>query len=238
MNVLILAAGVKETQPMEDGYPLLLAEIDGMPLIEHVINSVARLEPKKITITMRRTEMNQFHLDNIVNILCASADVVAVNDGVKGAVCTALLASPSFDNDEELLIINVNQLVDIDLAAVLETFRARKLDAGLITFDSIHPRYSYVRIDTAGRVIEASEKRPISKMASAGIYWFAKGARFVAAAKNMIRKDVQVGGDFYVTPVLNELILDQAVIGAHQIEKTQYQPVKNENQLKHAVAHI
>ena len=35
-------------------------------------------------------------------------------------------------------------------------------DAGVITFESVHPRWSYVRLDSENRVTETAEKRPIS----------------------------------------------------------------------------
>ncbi|WP_230946122.1 hypothetical protein, partial [Burkholderia vietnamiensis] len=52
-----------------------------------------------------------------------------------------------------------------------------------------------------------------------------------------VSKDVHVGGDFYVTPVLNELILNQARIGLHNIESSRYLPIKSERQLQHTEAH-
>lgn len=233
MNILILGAGVAPIESSDGGYPLLLAEIDGTPLIERVIDAVKMLHNGKIIVALRKSDMTRFHLGNVVNILHPDAHVISVNDGVKGAACTALLASPFLDTDSELLILNANQLVEVDLASVVQSFRNRQLDAGLITFTSVHPRYSYVRVDANGEVTEAAEKRPISKFASAGVYWFADGGRFMSAVKAMIRKDANLDGSFYVTPALNELILDQARIGVHSIENSKYRPIKSERQLHH-----
>ncbi|MFM0640351.1 glycosyltransferase family 2 protein [Paraburkholderia metrosideri] len=233
MNILILGAGVAPIESTDGGYPLLLAEIDGTPLIERVLETAKTFSSGKIIVALRKSEMTRFHLGSVVTILHPDANVISVNDGVKGAACTALLASPFLDTDDELLILNANQLVDVDLTHVVETFRNRQLDAGLITFTSVHPRYSYVRVGTNGEVTEAAEKRPISRFASAGVYWFADGRRFMSAAKAMIRKDANVDGSFYVTPVLNELILEQAFVGVHSIENSKYRPIKSERQLHH-----
>ncbi|HDR8988592.1 glycosyltransferase family 2 protein [Burkholderia vietnamiensis] len=237
MNVLILAAGAATMEPVDGEYPLLLAEIDGVTLIERVIQSVGSLVGDRLIVALRRSEMTRFHMGDVVTILRPDAALVPVADSVRGAACTALLASEYIDSDSELLIVNANQLVDVNLAEIVHDFRSGKLDAGLITFQSVHPRYSYVRVGEDGLVTEAAEKRPISRFASAGVYWFASGRSFLAGVRDMIRKDVHVGGDFYVTPVLNELILNQARIGLHNIESSRYLPIKSERQLQHTEAH-
>ncbi|WP_025600703.1 glycosyltransferase family 2 protein [Burkholderia sp. WSM2230] len=238
MNILILGAGVAPIEAADGGYPLLLAEIDGVPLIQRVLETTRTLSNGRVIVALRKADITRFHLGNVVNILNADAKVIPVNDGVKGAACTALLAAPYLDAEEELLILNANQLLDVNLSETIESFRSRGLDAGLITFTSVHPRYSYVRVGDDGLVTEAAEKRPISQHASAGLYWFADGRQFVSAAKSMIRKDAHVEGDFYVTPVLNELVLDQRRIGVHRIDNSKYQPIKSERQLSHVEAHF
>jgi hypothetical protein len=115
---------------------------------------------------------------------------------------------------------------------VLADFRARQLDAGVLTFSSVHPRYSYVRVDGGGMVTEAAEKNPISRNATVGFYWFSQGRRFVEAVKKMIRKDAAVNGVFYICPALNELILEQARIGTRMISADHYHPLKTERQLE------
>ena len=114
-----------------------------------------------------------------------------------------------------------------ELASVLAQLRDRSLDAGTVVFNSVHPRYSYVRMDPQGFVLEAAEKNPISSDAMAGIHWFARGCDFVRAAKQTIRKDASVDGIYFVSPTLNELVLEQALIGVRRIESRHYHPLKN-----------
>ncbi|MBJ9753714.1 glycosyltransferase family 2 protein [Burkholderia cepacia] len=237
MNVLILAAGAAPMEPLDGEYPLMLAEIDGVTLIERVIRSVEPIVGESLIVALRRSEMTRFHLGEVVSILRADAKIVPVSDAVRGAACTALLAGEHIDSESELLIVNANQLLEMNLAEVVADFRERGLDAGLVTFQSVHPRYSYVRVEDDKLVSEAAEKRPISKFASAGVYWFADGQRFLAGVRDMIRKDAHVGGDFYVTPVLNELILNQARIGVWNVEGGKYLPIKSQRQLQHTESH-
>ncbi|KVH43884.1 hypothetical protein WJ39_01775 [Burkholderia diffusa] len=224
-------------EPGDGEYPLMLAEIDGVTLIERVIRSVEPMVDERLIVALRRSEMARFHLGDVVSILRPDASIVPVSDAVRGAACTALLAAEHIDSESELLIVNANQLLDMELADVVADFRKRNLAAGLVTFQSVHPRYSYVRVEEDGLVSEAAEKRPISKFASAGVYWFADGRRFLTGVRDMIRKDAHVGGDFYVTPVLNELILDQAHVGVWNVEGGKYLPIKSQRQLQHIESH-
>ncbi|MFH7766816.1 glycosyltransferase family 2 protein [Acinetobacter sp. BSP-28] len=238
MNVLILAAGHTALQKHDENYPLSLAEFDGVPLIQKLIEQCVSIGSKvNFIIALRETDVRDYYLDNIVRLLSSSAEVLKVSNNTKGAACTALLAVPYIDNSDELLILNGNELIDIDFALPLQNFRQRNLDAGVVSFNSIHPRYSYVKIQDE-LVVEAAEKRPISRHATVGFYWFARGSMFVKAAKNMIRKDASVNGIFYICPSLNELVLEQYRIGIFTIATELYHPIKNERQLEQLEAVI
>ncbi len=64
----------------------------------------------------------------------------------------------------------------------------------MVIFPDVHPRWSFVKCDADGNVIEAAEKRPISNLATEGFYYFGSGAAFVEAAEAMILKDASVNG--------------------------------------------
>ena len=231
MNFLILAAGSAPVDTHDGSYPLCLAELDGTPMIEKIIQACHALPDARVIVALRDEDTRVYHLDNVVRLIDPQATVVRVREATGGAACTALLAVSHIDDDDELVILNGNELIEVPFASVVGDFRARGLDAGVITFPSIHPRYSYVRLDDRERVIEAAEKRPISRMATAGFYWFARGRDFVAAAQDMIRKNAAVNGLFYICPALNQLVLRQRAIGVHPIEARLYHPFKTERQL-------
>jgi hypothetical protein len=113
-------------------------------------------------------------------------------------------------------------VLEADLAGIVAGFQAADLDGGVVTFDAVHPRWSYVRTGEDGLVLEAAEKRPISRLATAGTYWYRRGGDFVDGAMAMIRKDASVEGAFYICPVFNEMILRGLRIGTHHIERDRY----------------
>ena len=215
----------------DNNYPLCLTELDGTPLIERLISSCKVIDNAKFIIALRESDICCYHLDNIIHLLAPNAKIIRITADTCGAACTALLAAGTINNDEELLILNGNELLNENFSKILKDFRLRNLVAGTVVFSSIHPRYSYVRLNTENLVIEAAEKNPISRHATAGFYWFLQGKDFVRAAQNMMRKDASVNGLFYICPSLNELVLEQARIGIYPIHAHQYHPLKTERHL-------
>jgi len=232
MRVLILAAGDQQGEFEDNDYPLCLTEFDGTTLLESIARKCALLPASEWIFAMREKDVRRYHLDNIVRQLVPRPRILIVRDNTRGAACTALLAAGSIDNAGELLIVSANEVVDVDLSQVAESFRQRGLDAGTIVFPSVHPRYSYVKLDPQGFVLEAAEKNPISSDAMAGIHWFAHGRDFVRAAMQTIRKDASVDGSYYVSPTFNEMVLEQALIGVRRIESRQYHPLKNRRNVR------
>lgn len=223
MNILFLLAG--DSKVFEEHgyqYPKYLIEIDGVPLVQHVVEHVSVTEPTRHIFVIRKEEAERFHFESVLRLLSRQAEVFVTEGATRGAACTALLAIEKIDTDEPLLVVNGDQVVDIALGDAIASFEERGLDGGMVVFDSVHPRWSYARLDERDLVIETAEKRPISRNATAGIYYFAKGCSFVAAAKEMVRKDAHVGDAFYVCPVYNEMLLDQACVGVFRIPRENY----------------
>jgi NDP-sugar pyrophosphorylase family protein len=235
MNILILAAGQSAFETEDGKYPLFLTEIKGIPLIEHLINKLKT--DAHLVFVLRKDDIHHHYVDSVVKQLVPDASIVELSDDTAGAACSALLAVEKIDNDDELLILNADELLDVNIQEIVNGFKTRNLDAGTIVFPSVHPRYSYVRLDDNGFIIEAAEKKPISRYATVGFYWFLHGSDFVQSVKNMIRKDAQLNGYFYICPVFNELILNHKKIGVTEINQTQYHPIKSARQLESLITH-
>lgn len=203
-------------------YAKPVIEIDGRPLIEHSVGGLRVLPDARFVFVIRKEDDLRFHLRDVLHLLDPEAIVIRADGETAGAACTALLAVEHVSNDEELLIVNADQMLDFDVAAALDDFRRRGLDGGTVVFDSVHPRWSFVKTGPEDLVIEAAEKRPISRNATAGVYYFRQGRFFVEAAQRMIRKGASVNGSYFVCPAFNEMILEQRRIGIVRIRREEY----------------
>lgn len=98
-------------------------------------------------------------------------------------------------------------------------FAADDIDAGILTFESTHPKYSFVKLDDNGFVTEVAEKKVISNHATVGIYYWKHGKDFVRYANKMIALNKRVNNEFYVAPVFNEAIEDGKKVKVKKAER-------------------
>lgn len=232
MQILLLAAGDNDKSFQKDiGYPDYLLERDGIPLIQYLVEKCLDLNPSKIVCLMPQIDINKYHLQNMLHQISPVVSVRGVFGQTMGAACTALLSVGSINHDNELLILNSNELIDDSLINIIEGFRSDQCDAGIVIFKSLHPRYSFARLDERSYVVEMAEKNPISNNAVAGFYWFKNGRVFIDAVEDMIRKDTRINNNFYIAPSINELILKHKKIGVYRIDSRKYHPLKNSRQL-------
>ena len=70
--------------------------------------------------------------------------------------------------------------------------------------------------------MEVAEKRPLSKRAIAGFYYYRNGHDYVEAAKKALLKRNEVNGIYYLSASINELILAGKRVGFYDIEKDAY----------------
>lgn len=232
LTILILAAGQSSKKSADEIYPLCLTEVEGLSLLERIINTTKEIKNAIYTFAFLRKEVEQFHLDKVANLLAPGAEIYKISEKTQGSACTSLLATSQLNQENELLIISANELVEINLNEIVENFRKRKLDCGILTFHSIHPRYSYVKVNEEKHVTEAAQQDPISNNATTGIFWFSKTKIFVEAVKETIRKNANINNNFYIAPSLNELILKHYKVGVVTLDVTKYIPLKNERQIQ------
>lgn len=232
VNILILAAGQFSLNEGNNSYPIYLTELNGVSLIERIIDISRSIKDANYLFVFLEKEAERFHLDKIASLLVPDSKVVLVPEWTRGSACTALFAACQIPVNNELLIISANELIDIDLSEVIDNFRKRNLDGGTLIFRSIHPRYSYVRLNDDGFVTEVMQQNPISKNATTGLFWFREAGCFVEAVKQSIRKNSVVEDKFYVALAFNEMILKQKNIGVVHLDTKKYRPLKTEQQLQ------
>jgi len=223
INILIPLAGKNQFfSENEYPFPKPLIEFNGKTMIEYIINNFSSIQKEKQFIFIVNSEdCKKYHLDNVLNILTEDkCKIIKLNNKTKGAACSAMMAVEYINNETPLIISNADQLFNINLDKVISSFESS--DAGVITFESIHPRWSYVRLDSENRVVETAEKRPISKSAIAGFYYFKNGKDFISSSSKMIKKDASVNGHYFIAPALNEMILENKKIDIFRIKNEKY----------------
>lgn len=224
LNILIPMGGQNTFPNAEYQYIKPLIEIGGKPLIELVVSCLDKIkQDKRFIFIVNASDCQTFHLDSVLKLITNDeAVIIKLEKETRGAACSVLMAIDYINNDEPLLISSSDHIVDYDMNMILERFNSRAIDVGAVCFDSIHPKWSFVRLDDSGKIIETAEKRPLSRNAIAGLYYFRCGSDFVAASMRMIEKDAHVNGQFYIAPTMNELVLMGKNMETYNIPSSKY----------------
>ena len=208
MNILIPMAG-EGSRFAKEGYtfPKPLIDVNGKPMIQSVVENLDFNANYIFLVRKEHLEKYEGLEDTLQRITNGKCTIVEVDGLTEGAACTALLAKEHIDNDDDLLIANSDQIIEYSP----ENFNLMRelmpnVDAMVYTFEAVHPKWSFVKTNSRGIITEVAEKKPISNIATCGIYWYRKGSDFVKCAEQMIEKDIRVNNEFYIAPVYNELI--------------------------------
>ena len=212
LNVLIPMAGAG-TRFESAGYtfPKPLIDVNGKPMIQVVVENL-NIEANFIYVVQKKHRI-KYNLDTLLGIITPNCKIVEVDGVTEGAACTALLAKEFINTDSPLFFANSDQFVVWDSNEFFYKMNETNVDGGIVTFTSIHPKWSFAKVNEDGFVTEVAEKKPISDNATVGFYFWKKGSDFVKYAEEMISNNIRVNNEFYVCPVYNQAIkYDKKVI--------------------------
>lgn len=205
-------------------FPKPLIEIVEKPMIELVIGDLKRQFPNgKFIFVVEKADIVSFSLDHTLRLLAGEdSKILEKQEETHGALCSCLLSIDEIPADKPLVIVNSDQIIDFEIQNVLQEFSEFNAAAGVITFESVHPRWSFIKDDGMGNVVESCEKSVISKSAIAGFYYFDTASRFFEAAKKVILKGSEVNGQYYISSTINEVILSDSVVRHFEIPSASY----------------
>ncbi len=218
MKVLIPMAGAgSRFEKAGYTFPKPLIDVEGKPMIQAVVDNL-NIEAQHVFI-VQKSHYEKYSLQQTLNQISPNCEIVQVDGVTEGAACTTLLAKQYIDNDEPLVIANSDQYVEWDSNEFMYSMVAGSVDGGILSFKSTHPKWSYAKLGDDGFVCEVAEKKPISDIATVGIYYWKKGSDYVKYAEDMIEKNIRVNNEFYVCPVFNQAIEDNKKVKIFNVEK-------------------
>lgn len=218
MNIIIPMAGAG-SRFGQAGYsfPKPLVDVNGEPMIKLVVDNL-NIDANYIFI-VQKSHYEKYNLQHLLNLIAPKCTIVQIDQVTEGAACTVLLTKEYINNDNPILIANSDQFIEWNSTDFFYSVENSICDGSILTFESTHPKWSFVKLDQNNFVSEVAEKKPISNLATVGIYYWSKGSDFVKYAMSMINKNIRVNNEFYVCPVYNEAIQDNKKIKTYNITK-------------------
>lgn len=218
LRVVIPMAG-EGTSFQAGGYvfPKPLVDINGKPMIQWVVENI-NVDGKFIFIVQKK-HLETYNMQYLLKLIAPGCEIVSVEDPGGGAADSVLQAKHLFDDGDPIVIVNSDQLINWNSNEFFYAMAADECDGGVVTFESTHPKWSFVRIGDDGFAVEVAEKKPISNIATAGVYYFKKGNDFIRYTKQMISADIKTLNEFYICPVYNEYIKENKKIRVFPVNK-------------------
>ena len=198
-------------------FPKPLIEVHGQPMISKVVENL-NLQGQYIFL-VQKSHYEKYDLQGVLSMIAPGCEIVQIDGVTEGAACTVLKARELIDNDEQLIISNSDQYIKWNSLETISSFSHDDSDGGMLTFNSVHPKHSFAKVDGNGWISEVAEKNPISNNATVGIYHWKRGSDFVKYADQMIDRDIRTNNEFYVCPVYNEAIGDGKKIKASLVDE-------------------
>jgi len=215
---------------LDAGYtdPKPLIEVDGYPMIKHVIDLFPGVP--KVTFICNENHLKYTNIKETLKSLSPNANIYSVpNDNRLGPVDAVLKIKDFIHDTEEVIVSYCDYGTVWDFDSFLEKIREQKLDGCISCYTGFHPHmlgldnYAYCKVEN-DTVSQVKEKEPFTsnkmdEFSSNGTYYFKSGKILKKYFEELINFNFNVNGEFYVSLVYNLLIKDGLKVGYFEIDK-------------------
>lgn len=208
MAIIIPAAGLG-SRFAEKGYkpPKPLIEARGVPMIQ-LVRDMFPYDEKVVVLTR-----NEYVCD--IEKLGIADYVLPVEKTTQGAALTVLCAEGVIQDWEAVFVCNSDNIFHPTHLRNFSKSIQPQHSGAILTFRVNGGPWSYARTGYSGDIVEVAEKRPISNLATAGLYYFKTWDIFRKAAYQMVVADDRTKNEFYLCPVYNYIIRNGGIVHNH-----------------------
>ena len=218
--------------------PIFLSDVGGESVLEIIGQSLmSRRFNAKYIFIVKESVAKAFDVD----ALCAKAvnyaplKIVKIKTDTLSSIHSILQIPKEFiDENTPLLVADGHHIPVWEEGQSIDDLIGSHSDASLTVFQSIDPRFSYVRLNPNSRfnsdimskqgpnsVIEITmESRPTSNLACSGLYYFKQAQYFLKAAKDVIQFNQRWLGRFYTAQLFNEMVKDGLEVEALHLKNS------------------
>lgn len=212
INTLVLAGG-------HNVFHLL--DLHEMSKLSFDIGGISLLETAIETYRTGKTHLVINELDKIDVTRIDELSIVRV-ENTQGALISSLIALKDMNLQEPLVIAPFDSLIPREsFREFIEDSNSSNVEVSIVTFPSEKPEYSYIRTFN-GQMVEICEKKVISSVATAGIFYFSSASLFLECAEWSIINNNKTNNQFFIAPSLNYLAIKGIKPILYEIDERQY----------------
>lgn len=227
MHIIIPMSGIGK-RFIDAGYkePKPLIKVDGKPIIEHVCDLFP--DEDKFTFICNSKHLSETNMREILLGIKPNANIVEIPNHKKGPVYAVSLIKDLIEDDEEVIVNYCDFGTYWDYDDFLNHTRDRDADGAIPSYKGFHPHmlgstnYAFMRDDKQW-MLEIKEKEPftdnrMNEYASNGTYYFKKGKYVKKYFKELMNKDINLNGEYYVSLIYNLLVKDNLKVSIYDVQ--------------------
>lgn len=228
-HVVIPMSGLGE-RFIKAGYrlPKPLIEVDGKPMIEHVVSMFS--SDDKFTFVCNQEHLSQadFNLREVLNRVAPRAEIVSIDTHRKGPVYAVAQCLDRIEETEATIVNYCDFYSYWNYSDFLAKTRSRRAAGAVAAYRNFHPHMlgtdNYAFIKENNLWLEAiQEKKPftnnrMAEFASNGTYYFSRGQYIKHYFQELMKQDIQVNGEYYVSMVYNLMVADELRVLVYEVD--------------------
>jgi len=208
--------------------PKPLIEVDGKPMIEHVVELFSGVE--NVTFIINDLHNSTTDMNKILRRIKPSCKIFEVPCGSKAGPVDVVASIFDKINDHEEVIVSYCDYGAVwSFNAFLENARQTNAAGSIACYRGFHPHmlgsdnYAFVR-EQNGVMLEIKEKEPftdkrMNEYASNGTYYFRSGSILKKYFSKLIESGKTVNGEYYVSLVYNLMVQDSLRVNVFEVSK-------------------
>jgi len=227
MKIVIPMSGMGN-RFVKAGYqtPKPLIEMDGIPIIEHVVNMFPSEED--FIFICNSKHLQETNMRGVLQKIAPKGRIFEIPPHKKGPVYAVRYVENLIQDEEEVIVNYCDFSCYWNYADFLQHTRSRDADGAVPAYKGFHPHmlgptnYAFMR-DEKQWMLEIKEKEPFTdnrmqEYASIGTYYFKKGAYVKKYFKALMDNDIHLNGEYYVSLVYNLLVHDGLKISIYDVQ--------------------
>lgn len=128
------------------------------------------------------------------------------------------MLAKKYINNEKLIISNCDHLIKLDKKKFWNVINDKNIFSNILTYSPKTKNHCFLKCK--GKYVSyAYERKKISKIAAAGVYYFQNGKIFLKYTNKVIKKKITFNKMYYISAVLNEIIKANMKISHLKLKK-------------------
>jgi NDP-sugar pyrophosphorylase family protein len=208
--------------------PKPLIEIDGKPIIAHVIDMFPGEHDFLFICNNDHLANEEYHLEKILKQYCPTGRVVGIPPHKLGPIHAVRLVENMIDPCRPVVVNYCDFTCYWDWNHFKKLVASSKCDGAIPAYKGFHPHtlgstnYAYMR-EQDGWILDIQEKQPytdnrMQEYASSGTYYFATGKIMSEAFRTTMEQGINVGGEFYVSLAYKPLLAAHCPVAVYPLQ--------------------